>query len=258
MTIEILSPAVVVFSALVLILLERRFPYTEGQPLFRRGFWLDLSMYAIFQSYILSWVIFGFIHWLDRQTGMSQFQIISHWPLLLQFLLFFVSHDLYIYLFHKWQHRNKFLYRIHEAHHSVADVDWLAGARSHSFEIVINQTIEFLPVILLGALPEVALLKGIVDAVWGMYIHSNIDVRSGRMQYVINGPEMHRWHHSKGKGNSINFATKLAVWDWIFGTAYLPRADKPASYGLSSSNFPNGYFSQHWFAFRRFKKSRES
>ncbi len=251
---EILSPVIIIVSALILIVCERTLPYSEGQPLFRKGFWTDLGMYTIFQSYVLSWVIFGFIHWLDGQTGLSGFQIISAWPVWQQFLLFLITHDLYIYLFHRWQHRNRYLYRIHEAHHSVGDVDWLAGARSHSLEIVVNQTIEFLPIILLGAAPEVVLIKGIVDVVWGMYIHSNINVRSGALQYVINGPEMHRWHHSKVKGNSINFSTKFALWDWMFGTAYLPRPQKPDSYGLSNRNFPKGYFAQHWFAFRSFHK----
>ena len=254
MQLEFFSPAIVSLSALVLILLERRFPYTGGQPLFREGFWTDLAMYTIFQSYVLSWVIFGFIRWLDGETSVSRWHIISHWPVWTQFLLFFVTHDLYIYLFHRWQHHNKYLYRIHEAHHSVLDVDWLAGARSHSLEILINQTIEFTPIILLGAAPEVVLIKGIVEAIWGMYIHSNIDVRSGRFQYILNGPEMHRWHHAKGKGNAVNYSTKLAVWDWIFGTAFLPAKEKPVSFGLAYLNFPKGYFLQQWFAFRPFRK----
>jgi sterol desaturase/sphingolipid hydroxylase (fatty acid hydroxylase superfamily) len=256
MHLEILSPVIVSLSALALIILERRFPYTEGQPLFREGFWTDLAMYTIFQSYILSWVIFGFIYWLDNETTVSRYHIISDWPIWLQFLLFFVTHDLYIYLFHRWQHHNKYLYRIHEAHHSVRDVDWLAGARSHSLEILINQTIEFTPIILLGAAPEVVLIKGIVDAVWGMYIHSNINVHSGRLQLFFNGPEMHRWHHAKVKGNSVNYSTKLAVWDWIFGTGFLPSVERPASYGLTYSGFPKGYFPQQWFAFRSFRKEK--
>jgi sterol desaturase/sphingolipid hydroxylase (fatty acid hydroxylase superfamily) len=254
MRLEFLSPVIVSLSALVLIVLERRFPYTEGQPLFREGFWTDLGMYTVFQSYLLSLVIFGFIYWLDGETSLSRWRLISGWPLWLQFLLFFITHDLYIYLFHRWQHHNKYLYRIHEAHHSVHDVDWLAGARSHSLEILVNQTIEFTPIILLGAAPEIILIKGIVDAVWGMYIHSNIDVRSGRLQYFINGPEMHRWHHAKGKGNGVNYSTKLAVWDWLFGTAYLPSDKKPSSFGLTYLNFPRTYFPQQWFAFRSFRK----
>lgn len=111
--------------------------------------------------------------------------------------LFFVTHDFYIYCFHRLQHRSNLLWRTHAAHHSVDDVDWLSGTRSHALEITINQTIEFLPIVLLGAAPEVALMKATIDAVWGMYIHSNLNVRSGVLQRVINGPEMHRWHHAR-------------------------------------------------------------
>ena len=122
----------------------------------------------------------------------------------------------------------RWLWRIHEAHHATADVDWISGARSHPLEILINQTIEFAPIVLLGAAPEVALIKGVLDAAWGMYIHSNIDVRSGRLQYLINGPEMHRWHHAR-EIVDVNFATKLAIWDWLFGTAYHPGASRAAT-----------------------------
>ncbi len=125
--------------------------------------------------------------------------------------------------------------------------------RSHSLEILINQTIEFAPIILLGASPEIVLLKGVLDGLWGMWIHSNINVKTGWLQFVINGPEMHRWHHAKEiTEGGINFGTKFAFWDWIFGTAYLPN-EKPSGYGLDDSEFPVNYFSQHLFAFRKFE-----
>ncbi len=76
---------------------------------------------------------------------------------------------------HRWQHSNKYLWRIHEAHHSPKKVDWLSGSRSHALEILINQTIEFLPIVLLGSPPEVIAYKGVMSAVWGMYIHSNLE-----------------------------------------------------------------------------------
>jgi len=79
---------------------------------------------------------------------------LSDWPLAAQLGFFLVTHDLYIYLFHRLQHSSSLLWRIHEAHHSVREVDWLAGTRSHALEILINQTIEFLPMTLLGAAPE--------------------------------------------------------------------------------------------------------
>jgi sterol desaturase/sphingolipid hydroxylase (fatty acid hydroxylase superfamily) len=180
--------------------------------------------------------------------------LISDWPVTLQVVFFVVTHDFYIYWFHRWQHKSIYLWRLHEAHHSPRSVDWLSGVRSHSLEILINQTVEFLPIVLLGAAPEVALFKGAISAIWGMYIHSNIDIRTGYLQFIINGPEMHRWHHANDKQvYHKNFATKLAVWDWLFGSAFFPKDKKPHNYGLNY-HFPNNYFKQHAYAFRKFNR----
>ncbi|HVU01386.1 MAG TPA: sterol desaturase family protein, partial [Polyangiaceae bacterium] len=187
---------------------------------------------------------------LDRATGLSRLHLVTTWPLALQVLFFFVTHDFYIYCFHRLQHHSSLLWRIHEAHHGVDDVDWLSGVRSHPLEILVNQTIEFAPIALLGAPPDVALIKATMDAVWGMYIHSNLNVRAGAIQWVINGPEMHRWHHCRTlPAPGKNFATKLAIWDHLFGTAYLPP-EKPEAYGLPHS-FPSGYLGQVLRAFDR-------
>ncbi len=255
MPVEIVSPLVICAAAVLFIGLERRWPYDRGQRIFRNGFWTDLIWYTIIQSYILALVISAIIRWVDQGTGLSRLHLVSSWPVGMQVLFFFVLHDFYIYWFHRLQHHSRILWRIHEAHHSVKDVDWLAGSRSHALEILINQTIEFMPMVLLGAAPVVPVLKGMIDAVWGMYIHSNLDVHTGRLQYLINGPEMHRWHHAvEITEGGINFATKLAVWDWLFGTNYLPGR-KPGGYGLGDVAFPSNYFAQHAFAFRTFKRS---
>ena len=252
---QLLSPAIIALSAWVLIALEHIFPYDRNQKLFRKGWFNDFFLYTLIQSWILSQIMFPFMHWIDRLTGASQLALVSGWPLWVQLLFFLVTHDLYIYWFHRAQHRSAVLWRIHEAHHSPEDVDWLAGSRSHPLEIMINQTVEFLPIIMLGAPPEMILIKGTVDAVWGMYIHANIGVRTGWLQKVINGPEMHRWHHSAVfTGYGFNFATKLAFWDWIFGTAHLPDKEKPPAYGLGEP-FPGNYFLQLAYAFRPFRRA---
>lgn len=241
---------VVLLSGGLLVLLERLFPYNPGQPLFRSGFVVDLGLYAIVQSYVLGLVIFGLIDWVDMHSGLRRFTLVRSQSLGMQMLVFLLVHDFYIYWFHRWQHKSPVLWRIHEAHHSTTEVDWLSGSRSHSLEILINQTVEFLPIVVFAS-PEVAVMKGAMDAVWGMYIHSNINVRSGWLQRLINGPEMHRWHHADdARSHNRNFSTKLAVWDWMFGTAYLPKAEKPGKYGLDD-HFPKGYIRQHLYAFRR-------
>ena len=238
---EQLSIIVIISASFVFVLLERIFPYNKGQRVFREGFFDDLALYTIAQSYILGIIIFTYIiENVDSWTGLSRLELMAGWPLWLQLLFFTITHDLYIYWMHRWQHSNKFLWRIHEAHHSPEKVDWLSGSRSHALEILINQTVEFMPIVLLGAAPEVIAYKGIISAVWGMYIHSNIKVNTGRLQLIINGPEMHRWHHTTGRGRNRNFSTKLALWDWVFGTAYFPKPEKAEEYGLKVP-FPAHY-----------------
>ena len=276
MSLQFLSLIIISAAAVLMIVLEKYYPYTKGQKIFREGFFNDIVMYSIFQSYVLGLIIFGFLNWIKFNTDLYQYSLIGSWPVWVQVLFFLVTHDFYIYWFHRWQYSSKILWRTHEAHHSPKTVDWLSGARSHSFEILINQTVEFAPIILLGAAPEVAIYKGMISAIWGMFIHSNIDVRLGKLQYFINGPEMHRWHHSDdgGKEYQNNFGTKFAVWDWIFGTAFLPDPNvrKPKRYGLSDTpdyplsekEFPHknffkvfiadikAYIRQHIYAFRKF------
>jgi sterol desaturase/sphingolipid hydroxylase (fatty acid hydroxylase superfamily) len=247
-----LSPALIVIASQVFLVLERFFPFDKGQRVFRKGWFNDFFLYTLAQSYVLGLVIHALIQWMDGATGISRLHLISSFPVWAQLGFFFVTHDFYIYWFHRLQHRSKILWRTHEAHHSVENVDWLAGSRSHAIEILINQTIEYAPIVLLGAHADVALMKGTLDAVWGMFIHSNVDVRMGPLQYVLNGPEMHRWHHSREwRGDGFNYGTKLAIWDWIFGTAYRP-AHKPPGYGLVGVEFPENFFLQQLFAFRRF------
>ncbi len=50
---------------------------------------------------------------------------------------------------------------------------------------------------------------------------------------------MHRWFHSDDGGREFenNYGTKLAIWDWIFGTAFFPNPGirKPNQFGLSDT-----------------------
>ena len=245
------TTGILLLSVVVLVLLERKYPYTKGLSLFREGFWVDLVWYTFIQSYFLKILIFDYVILpVDRAWHLSALHLVTGWPLWVQVVFFLITHDLYIYWFHRWQHHSKIMWRTHEAHHSNTEVDWLAGSRSHSLEILINQTIEFAPIILLGANPLVVPIKALIDAVWGMYIHSNINVRSGKLQYVINGPEMHQWHHANAREVFYaNFSTKFALWDWLFGTAYLPDK-KPDTFGLPYA-YPKDYFVQHVHAVKR-------
>jgi len=247
---EGLAALAIGLAALGFIALERVVPFEPGQRLLRRGFFDDLVLYTFAQSYVVGLPIAALIAALDRWTHASSHGLVAHLSAWHQLALFVVTHDLYIDAFHRAQHRFPLLWRLHEAHHSSRTLDWLAGSRSHALEIVVNQTVEFLTMVLAGARPEVVLMKGVVDAVWGMFIHANVDVRLGALGLVINGPEQHRWHHAREhRGDGVNFGTKLAIWDHFFGTAHR-TSDKPPGYGLDEA-YPEGFFRQSLHAFRR-------
>ena len=262
MDIKIITTIILVLWICFIVTLERFFPYTKGVKLFRKGFWLDMVWYTFIQSYFLGIFINSFIIEPLKVKFNYQGTFLSHWPIWALVLLFLFTHDFYIYWFHRLQHHNKVLWRTHEAHHSNKEVDWLAGSRSHILEIIINQTIEFAPIVLLLDAKTAAIvvpIKALLDAVWGIWIHSNINVHSGKLQYIINGPEMHQWHHSDHQEVFYsNYGTKFAFWDWIFGTAFLPGLNpvsykmmKPDKFGLPY-DYPSDYFAQHWFSFHRF------
>src|SRR5262249_21944914 len=156
MSSSMIAGAVVVAWALALIVVERMRPY-DHQKLLRKGLDLDLLWYALVQSYLLGLIINGVVRKLDAATGASSYGLVSSWPFIAQVTFFVITHDFYIYWFHRLQHSNRWLWRLHEAHHSVREVDWIAGARSHAGEIFINQTIEVGAMVLLGATPEVML-----------------------------------------------------------------------------------------------------
>jgi sterol desaturase/sphingolipid hydroxylase (fatty acid hydroxylase superfamily) len=252
MRLEIVAPGAIVVWACVLTLLERRFPYVTGYPVFRPGFWIDFFWYTIFQSYLLALLIALIIRVADDTTGLSRLMLVRSWPVWQQVLFFLVVHDFWQYWFHRFQHRSFLLWRTHEAAHAPLHVDWLAGSQSHASEILIAQTVEFAPIILLGASPEVPILKGLIDALWGMFNHSNLRVRMGWLLYALNGPELHRWHHDRrAPRGGVNLATKLSLWDWIFGTAYYPKEIRAGAYGLSAEGFPyQSYARQFLYAFR--------
>jgi sterol desaturase/sphingolipid hydroxylase (fatty acid hydroxylase superfamily) len=258
-TVQITSVLLVAWI-IIIMTWERLRPYRKGLKIFREGFWIDIVWYSLIQSYFLRIFIFDFlIAPVERAYDWRGIQFLQHWPVYAQVLFFLFTHDLYIYLFHRLQHANKWLWRTHEAHHSGKEVDFIEGSRSHAVEIIINQTIEFMPIVLLGANPIVVPIKALLDAMFGMFIHANIDVKLGKLRYFLNGPELHLWHHANYKEVfHKNFATKFAMFDYLFGTVYDPGykpGDKRENWGLYY-DFPRDYFLQHAFSIKRFDEQK--
>jgi sterol desaturase/sphingolipid hydroxylase (fatty acid hydroxylase superfamily) len=95
-----------------------------------------------------------------------------------------------------------------------------------------------------------------VDAGMGMLIHSNTSIRFGPLIYILNGSEMHRWHHCRDKNiRDCNFGNNFSVFDWLFGTAYVSHAAE-AEFGVDDDAiYPHeSILGQFLFAFRSRKQ----
>jgi len=82
------------------------------------------------------------------------------------------------------------------------------------------------------------------------------------MKILFNSPEMHIWHHSyelpEDRRYGINFGLTLAVWDYIFGTAYVPYEGRDIRLGFPGvEKFPKDFVSQNLHGFSHLKDEEE-
>ena len=78
------------------------------------------------------------------------------------------------------------------------------------------------------------------------------------MKTLFNHPEMHIWHHAyelpEDRKKGVNFGLTLAVWDYIFGTVYMPHSGKEIKLGFPGiEKFPSTFKSQIFHGFQKFK-----
>ncbi len=166
-------------------------------------------------------------------------------PLFAQVALMLMVAELLRYPLHVAAHNTKTLWRLHAVHHSPKKLYWLNVGRFHPVEKALQYTLDTLPFILVGVGAETVALYFIFYAVNGFYQHSNVDVRYGPLNYLVSGPELHRWHHSKLIGESNrNYGNNLIVWDLVFGTWFFPKHARVGDLGLLNRDYPLDFVGQ--------------
>ena len=166
-------------------------------------------------------------------------------PIIIQVVLMMAIADFSRYWLHRACHSVGFLWRLHAVHHSPRQLYWLNAGRFHPIEKSIQYMVDSLPFILLGVSADVLALYFVLYAINGFFQHSNCAVRLGPLNYLISGPELHRWHHSKIIAESnANYGNNLIVWDLLFGTRFLPRDRQVGELGLIDRHYPHGFVAQ--------------
>jgi len=225
-------------------LLERMKPWRPEQKAFRNGFWQDM-FWLIFNGHYVGVIIAIVSGKLIQLLNTSLYKLglpvpeslalMQGMPLWLQFAVFFVVKDFIEWNIHRMLHRVPWLWEFHKLHHSIEELDWIGNMRFHWMEAVIYKSISYFPLAVIGVDTEVIFIIAIIGTLIGHLNHSNLAISWGPFRYLLNSPNMHLWHHDvvvRGKG-SQNFGITLSVWDWLFGTAYMPEEGQPERLGFA-------------------------
>jgi sterol desaturase/sphingolipid hydroxylase (fatty acid hydroxylase superfamily) len=234
--------------------LEALWPEDRNQPKWRKDSLNDL-IYWFFDSYIVRGVasiaVIIAIGLTARTLPRLPQNIISMQPSWLQVLEILLIGDIIGYWLHRIFHINTTLWPFHAVHHSPEKIDWLAAARVHPLETMVNHIGIVLPLYFLGFSGGVLSFYAPFLAIYPIFLHANLAWNYGPLRYLIASPAWHRWHHSSDlQALNKNFSGLFPFVDAIFGTAYFPRYGQPQKYGLHNQQMPTSFTKQLLYPFR--------
>ena len=246
-------------------LLEVVRPWRKKQAIIRKDFWLDL-FYMFFNFFLFSLIIYNaasdvvvnlFIDGLAAigVNNLLAFEVMS-WPVWGHLLLGFFLRDFVQWWIHRLLHRVPALWEFHKVHHSVEQMGFAAHLRYHWMENVVYRSLEYLPLALIGIGLRDFFIIHIFTLAIGHFNHSNLNVDLGWLRFVFNNPRMHIWHHAhdlpEERHYGVNFGLTLSLWDYLFGTAYIPKDGRDIKLGFPGiSSFPKGFWKQNTHGFKK-------
>jgi sterol desaturase/sphingolipid hydroxylase (fatty acid hydroxylase superfamily) len=166
-----------------------------------------------------------------------------------QFAVSYLSGEFSIYLAHRLMHTNKVLWSFHRPHHSAEVLTFLTANRNHPLETLIfaifgaliggastatllYSTGTSMHPVLPAALVVIGVFAGIMDKLQ----HSHLRVSFGPLNFVFQSAQMHQIHHSaESVHRDRNFGATSSLFDWIFGTIYVPKTQENHRLGLSEN-----------------------
>ncbi len=250
--------------SLFFFVLELVRPWRKNQPLLRKDFWLDF-FYMFFNFFLFSLIIYNaasdvvvnFFNDAMASVGIKNlvaFEVMS-WPLWAHLLLGFIVRDFIQWNTHRLLHRSKFLWEFHKVHHSVEQMGFAAHLRYHWMENVVYRTIEYIPLALIGIGLRDFFIIHIFTLAIGHFNHSNFKLNLGALKYLFNNPQMHIWHHAYDLPEKyrfgVNFGISLSLWDYLWGTNYIPKDGKDIKLGFPGvEKFPKDFASQNLHGFK--------
>ncbi|NEV64741.1 sterol desaturase family protein [Thiorhodococcus minor] len=171
----------------------------------------------------------GLCHWLDGLGAGCA-------------LAAFVLFDLWMYAWHRANHRISFLWRFHRVHHTDPAMDCTTALRFHPGEILLSGLANALVLVLLGMSFELLVLyKAVMVAVIALH-HSNVAIPpllDRRLRLLLVTPAIHRVHHSQIRTETdSSYGTIFSVWDRLFGSLRLRPDPEAIRFGIGRFTAP--------------------
>ena len=230
-----------------------------------RSTWLDLQIIVLnnffARSFMLTWrinaalftgVLVGALTWTFGAP--PHLLAWSTSTLVLYTVLLALAEDFGYYIFHVASHYNRWLWAFHKVHHSAETLTILANPRAHPVEFAVigpckavTTSLVMAPALYLGTGPVNPVdflgmnLMAVVYCVMGTQLHhSHIWISWGRtLEHVFISPAQHQIHHSTAPRHwNRNMGGNFALWDWMFGTLYVPNGREQLTFGLGSETQP--------------------
>jgi len=223
-------------STIIFMVLEKLFPKYPDQLIMRPEWDVDLFYFTFNHLAISAIIIFGNYHasHFDWALSASLQESIQSIPIALQVILIMLSADFVLYWEHRSFHEIKLLWPIHAVHHSIENIDWLAGSRGHFIQVFSERAMVMIPLYLLGADETALNIYVVFAALQAILIHTNLSIPFGPLKYIFVTPQFHHWHHSSEKpAIDTNYSAHTVIFDWMFGTYHLPGEHWPAEYGTT-------------------------
>jgi sterol desaturase/sphingolipid hydroxylase (fatty acid hydroxylase superfamily) len=243
------APYLAVLGAGLLVVLgEAIIPYRQAWRPKLREIVDDMAFMGFVQILLplgLGWLAIWGVANLAAGSRLSLAVWPDHWPIWAQVLTKIAVGDFLRYWLHRWSHERPWLWRWHAPHHQPRKLYAANVFRFHPADKALQFMADTLPFILLGMGTEALAYYFVVYATSGFFQHSNCDIRLGPLNYLISGPELHRWHHSRDPSESNgNYGHTLILWDLLFGSYHRPKDRHVGDLGLRDPDYPITFLGQ--------------
>ena len=219
-----------------------------------RSFLVDLGMFVL--NYFIQGIrimktsaIAGLLAvWMQRTFASGDTDTAAP-NLLVLTILMLATADFSVYWIHRICHETNLVWPLHSLHHSAEELNPVTSFRHHPAFFVLNGVLQGITIGFVQGIVLILLFDDIsvyqivnTNAAYAIFNlagsnlrHSHIWLSFGRIvEHVIISPAQHQIHHSiDPRHRNKNYGEVLAIWDWMFGSLYIPQQVEVLAYGLS-------------------------